>query len=145
MNEFSRPVQVRWSDLDPNFHLRHSIYYDWGAYCRIEYLYQAGFTAEVMHKFHVGPILFREECVFRKEIRMQDKVKIDLRVSKAKRDYSRWSCQHRIFKNETELAAVLTVDIAWIDTIRRKLASLPAESMPVFNKVPVPEDVGWLD
>ena len=145
MNEFSRSVQVRWSDLDPNFHLRHSIYYDWGAFCRIEYLFQAGFTSDLMNKYHIGPILFREECVFRKEIRMQDKVKIDLRASKAKKDFSRWSCQHRIYKNETELSALLTVDIAWIDTIKRKLTGLPAEVLPAFHDLPVTEDFQWLD
>ena len=40
MKDFIKEIQVRWSDLDPNFHLRHSVYYDWGAYCRIEFLEQ---------------------------------------------------------------------------------------------------------
>ena len=145
MNDFSRLIQIRWSDLDPNFHLRHSVYYDWGAFCRVEFLNAYGLNYQVMQDLQFGPILFREECVFRKEIRMQDKVKIDLRASKAKKDFSRWSCQHRIFKNETELSALLTVDIAWIDTIKRKLTGLPAEVLPAFHDLPVTEDFQWLD
>ena len=70
MQNFSRPVQIRWSDLDPNFHLRHSVYYDWGALCRIEFLYQFGLTTDIMQQLNFGPILFREECVFKKEIKM---------------------------------------------------------------------------
>ena len=38
MKEFKNSIQLRWSDLDPNFHVRHSVYYDWGAFCRIEFL-----------------------------------------------------------------------------------------------------------
>lgn len=145
MEKISRDVQVRWADLDPNFHVRHSVYYDWGAWCRIEYLYSIGLTAEVMQKFHIGPILFREECIFRKEIRLEDKVSIDLKLVKAKRDFSRWTIQHEIRKNGDILSAVLTVDIAWLDVVRRKLASLPEEVRVMFSDVPVADDFQWLD
>jgi acyl-CoA thioester hydrolase len=145
MGTFLREVQVRWSDLDPNFHLRHSIYYDWGAFCRVEYLYHIGLTAEKMKQFHIGPILFREECLFRKEIQLGDKVWIDLKVSKARRDFSRWTIVHQIFKNENVLAAILTVDIAWMDTIKRKLAVLPAEEQQGFQQMPITENFQWID
>ena len=125
MEVFNTAIQVRWSDLDPNFHLRHSVYYDWGAYCRIEFLGKLGLTDKVMQEIQIGPILFREECVFRKEIRLNDKVDIDLKLLSSKRDYSRFSIQHTIRKNGDTLSAILTVDIAWIDTVRRKLAVLP--------------------
>ena len=78
MDNFSTEVQVRWSDLDPNFHLRHSVYYDWGAYCRVSFLNELGLTDKVMQDLLIGPILLREECVFRKEVRLNDKVTIDL-------------------------------------------------------------------
>ncbi|MBL7710409.1 MAG: thioesterase family protein [Chitinophagaceae bacterium] len=145
MQYFNRDVQVRWADLDPNFHVRHSVYYDWGAFCRIEYLYSVGLTTEVMQKFHIGPILFREECVFRKEIRLEDKVSIDLKLVKAKKDFSRWTIQHEIRKNGDILSAVLTVDIAWLDIVRRKLASLPEEVRVLFGDVPVADDFQWMD
>ena len=72
MEDFVMPIQVRWSDLDPNFHLRHSVYYDWGAVCRVEYLNKAGLTLQRMQQLQIGLILFREECVFRREVRMGD-------------------------------------------------------------------------
>ncbi|MER3464177.1 MAG: thioesterase, partial [Chitinophagaceae bacterium] len=100
MNQYNREIQIRWSDLDPNFHIRHSVYYDWGAWCRIGFLDAHGLTAEVMHLLHIGPILFREECVFRKEIRLGDVVTINLKVLKARKDYSRWSFQHQIVKGD---------------------------------------------
>jgi len=145
MEKYTKDIQVRWSDLDPNFHLRHSVYYDWGAFCRIEFLIENGLTAEVMAKLNFGPILFREECIFRKEIRLNDAVLIDLHLTKAKRDFSRWSIQHTIYKNGETVSAVLSVDGAWIDTLKRKLATPPVEVVNVFTNMPRSENFQWLD
>jgi acyl-CoA thioester hydrolase len=145
MNNFSRAVQVRWSDLDPNFHLRHSVYYDWGAFCRVEFLSEIGLTDKTMQQLQIGPILFREECVFRKEIRLNDKVSIDLKTLAAKRDFSRFTIQHTITKNEGILSAVLTVDIAWLDVVKRKLAVLLPEIQQLLKDSPQAENFQWLD
>lgn len=145
MKKFNRELQVRWSDLDANFHLRHSVYYDWGAFCRIEYLNELGFTSPVMQQHHLGPIIFREECIFRREIRLEDKVNIDMKLVKAKRDFSRWTVRHEIVKNNDVLSAILTVDIAWIDTQKRKLTGLPADIIQTLSGMPVSEDFQWLD
>jgi acyl-CoA thioester hydrolase len=145
MENFKIDVQLRWSDLDPNFHLRHSVYYDWGALCRIEFLNGLGLNANVMQHLHFGPILFREECVFRKEIRSGDKITIDLLLVKARKDYSRWTIQHIIRKNGDITSAILTVDGAWINTAERKLAAPPEEVSKVFSQMPVDENFLWLD
>lgn len=144
MEKFIQDIQVRWSDLDPNVHLRHSVYYDWGAFCRVSFLEQQGLTAETMQRLGFGPILFREECVFRKEIRMGDKVMIDLQLTKAKKDFSRWSIRHIITKNNDIIAAVLSVDGAWIDVVKRKLASPALEVVNVFSAMPFSEDFQWI-
>lgn len=141
---FSTEVQLRWSDIDPNFHIRHSVYYDWGALCRIAWLEQHDLTADTMQKLKFGPILFREECVFRKEIRLTDKVFINLRVTRAKKDYSRWSFRHEIIKNDNILCAVLSVDGAWMDVVRRKLAIPPAQILEIFDKAPRDEAFEWV-
>lgn len=144
MEPFSMEVQIRWSDLDPNFHLRHSVYYDWGALCRIAFLNRHGLTADVMSRIHVGPILFREECVFRKEIRSDDVVSIDLKLVKAKADFSRWSIQHQILKAGTVVSAILSVDGAWLNTVQRKLAMPPEEVHAVFSKMPRSDSFEWI-
>ena len=145
METFFREIQIRWADLDPNAHLRHSVYYDWGALCRIEFLYQHNLTASLMQELHFGPILFREECVFKKEIRLGDHVKIGLKLLKARKDYSRWSIQHDIIKDDDIVSAILTVDGAWIDTVQRKLAIPPRQALDVFSKMPLIENFYWLD
>jgi acyl-CoA thioester hydrolase len=143
MDEFSRSIQIRWSDLDPNFHIRHSVYYDWGAYCRVEFLNEMGLTAHVMQELHFGPILFREECIFRREIRSGDKIRMTVEIIRAKKDFTRWSIRHQIIKEDGTLCAILTVDGAWLDLTRRKLATPPEMVYKVFEQMPRSEDFEW--
>ena len=143
MKEFSRIIQIRWSDLDPNFHLRHSVYYDWGAYCRVEFLNEHGLTADVMMQLKFGPILFREECIFRREIKSGDEVTINLQVTKARKDFSRWSIRHQILKNDKVLCAELTVDGAWMNLVQRKLMLPPEKVHEVFEEMPKAEGFEW--
>lgn len=78
MQTFERQIEIRWSDLDPNQHLRHSVYYDWGAYMRMCMLSEAGMTTQALQTIGIGPILLREECVFRRELHFGDTVKINV-------------------------------------------------------------------
>lgn len=144
MSTFSLPIQVRWSDIDQNRHVRHSAYYDYGAMARISCFAQHGLTTERLEEFNIGPVLFREEAVFRRELRFEDIVSIDMTLVRSLPDFSRWTIRHQIFKGET-LAAVLTLDGAWIDTQRRKL-TVPNESIQkIFTEFPKAEDFSWVD
>ncbi|MCX6320091.1 MAG: acyl-CoA thioesterase [Bacteroidetes bacterium] len=145
MEQFSMPLQVRWSDLDPNFHLRHSVYYDWAAMCRMEYLQTHGLTPGMMAKHQFGPIIFREECVFRKEIQYGDTVTINMRLAKGRRDYSRWTIVHEIKKQGDALCATVTIDGAWLNTKERKLFIPTQEVIEVFQQMPVGDGIEWLD
>ncbi|MDZ7649227.1 MAG: acyl-CoA thioesterase [Cytophagales bacterium] len=83
MDSFSLPIQVRWSDIDQNRHLRHSAYYDYGATVRIDCFSKHGLTNLKFEELRIGPILFREEAIFKREIKFEDSVTIDLMVTKA--------------------------------------------------------------
>jgi acyl-CoA thioester hydrolase len=145
MEKFEWPVQIRWADLDPNFHFRHSVYYDWATMCRFDFLKERGLNSALMQKLNFGPVIFREECVFRKEINFDDKVSIDLKLLKSRRDYSRWTFVHEIKKNVNILCAVVTIDGAWMNTIERKLFTPPDEVIHVFQQIPADENFQWLD
>lgn len=144
MDHFLKHEEVRWADLDPNFHLRHSVYYDYGATVRIDFLHQQGLTAQFMHQHSFGPIIFREECVFKKEIRLNDVVSIDMRLQKATTDHSRWTIQHNIFKNGNILFAIVTIDGAWMDVVKRKLTHPPEEVYLAFNQMPRDVSFEWI-
>ncbi|WP_346238917.1 acyl-CoA thioesterase [Niabella insulamsoli] len=145
MATYAKEVEVRWSDLDANAHLRHSVYYDWGAFCRIEFLREHGLSTSKMQELHIGPVLFREECIFRKEIRQGDRVAINMELTRARKDFSRFSMRHTITKNDTVMAAVLQLDGAWMDTVLRKLAAPPALVVTSYDQMPKSADFEWLN
>lgn len=141
MSVFTKEISIRWSDLDPNFHMRHSVFYDFGAQHRIEVLEQQGLTMKIMQQQHFGPIIFREECVFRKEIRLGDTILISTKVGKLKEDASRWTIIHELKNHEGAICATLTIDGAWMDTQLRKLAQpTPSIVQQVMNSFPKTED-----
>ncbi|WP_313805477.1 acyl-CoA thioesterase [Flavobacterium sp.] len=141
MSTFSKEISIRWSDLDPNFHMRHSAFYDFGAQHRIEVLSQNGLTMRVMQEQHFGPVLFREECVFRKEIHLGNKIFIHTKIGKMKADASRWTIVHELKNEKDELCAIISVDGAWMDTQLRKLCNpTPQIVQDVMNAFPKTED-----
>ena len=143
MDQYTKSVEIRWADLDPNFHLRHSVYYDYGAYCRVCFLEEFGLPVKLMEELQFGPILFREEAVFRREIRLNDVLTINLQLHKSRKDFSRWSIRHQLLKNENIIAAIINVDGAWINTKERKLATPPIQVIDVFNKMPKSAEFAW--
>jgi acyl-CoA thioester hydrolase len=104
-----------------------------------------GLTAEMMQQLRFGPILFREECIFKKEIRLGDTVSINLVLAKSRKDYSRWSIRHEILKNGETISAVLSVDGAWIDIEKRKLTVPLGLVADVFSQMPRAIDFHWMD
>jgi acyl-CoA thioester hydrolase len=143
MDAYSKSVEIRWSDLDPNFHLRHSVYYDWGAFVRLSFLSESGVTPAFLREHQIGPILFREECVFKREVVFGDRISISIQLLRSRRDASRWSMRHEVLKNETVLAAVVTVDGAWMDTARRKLGVPPEAIRLLYEHFPKTPEFAW--
>ena len=137
MSTFSKKISIRWADLDPNFHLRHSVYYDLGSQFRMELLEDAGLTMKIMKEQGFGPVLFREECVFKREIMLSDVITLTAKILKMREDGSRWSIQHELIKADGTLCAVITVDGAWMDVINRRIANPPPQiAIDVLSSFP---------
>jgi acyl-CoA thioester hydrolase len=136
MEQYSKKIEIRWSDLDPNFHVLHSKYYDFGAYCRMSFFTENGVTVPLMEQYHIAPILFREECQFRQEIKFGDEIVVNLLLEKATTDFRKWTLLHELRKNGDNLAALITVDCSWMDTLLRKVSLPPPEFVQAFSKIP---------
>jgi acyl-CoA thioester hydrolase len=133
---FKQTVQIRWADIDANRHLRHSVYYDYGASMRMTALNGQGLTMKKLEDLMMGPILFREEAIFRREIRFEDEITIDVQLMKSTPDFGRWSLRHHFTKADGALAAIINIDGAWMDLVKRKLAVPDPFIVHVFEKFP---------
>jgi acyl-CoA thioester hydrolase len=126
MEQIFLETKVMWSQIDANMHLRHSAYADFAAQARVEMLESLGMTAAVMKEHKLGPILFREETIYLREVRPGDIVRITCSLSKCRTDGSRWSFVQKIYRGDGVEAAKVSVDGAWIDMEKRKLTAPPA-------------------
>jgi acyl-CoA thioester hydrolase len=143
MNQFVLPLNLRWSDIDANRHLRHSVYYDFAAAMRVSILVKQGLTTSKMEELQIGPVLFREEAIFKREILLEDKLTIDAQVIRSTEDFGRFSIRHQIKKEDDTIAAVINVDIAWIDLQKRRLAVPPEAVRHIFEAWPKSPDFEW--
>jgi len=140
---FRTRVQLRWADIDANFHVRHSVYYDLCTQQRTEAMEALGITLEVMKEGHFGPVLLREECTFRRELKLHDAIMLEVRMRSLSRDHSRFSFEHVFLKEDGTLCARLIVEGAWIDTQRRKLSAPPQLAEQAMDHVPRTADFAW--
>ena len=127
---------VMWSHLDANMHMRHSAYADFAAQARIEVLEELGLDMKTFQRLHIGPILFREETTYLREVGVNERLTVTTALIKSRKDGSRWAIRHEIFKADGVKAAVIVVEGAWIDTQKRKLATLPEALADKFVHLP---------
>ena len=131
--------RTRWADMDPNGHMRHSAYADYAADQRLVLLAERGYDIKEFARLRLGPILFREETTFLKEIHIGEEIRVNSRLRSVSDDGTRWSITHIIYKDDGRVAATVAVDGAWLDLDRRKLTTPPTELSEAFRNLPAYE------
>ena len=144
MTDFSLDLRVRWADLDPNGHVRHSAYYDYGTVARVAYLEERGVGIRWMREHGVGPVLFREEAQFRRELNFGDIVTVNVLLTGLSKDHRKWSLRHEIRAGD-EVCALLNLDGAWFDLKSRKVSAPPPELSSIFEQIAHAEDFAWIE
>lgn len=133
MDPFKVTFLTRWADFDANKHMRHSAYNDYGAECRVRFFKQNSFGFK---RFEIGnfcPILFKEEVIFFREIKLSEDISVDLRLAGVSAKAERFKMQHRIYREDGILAAEVNIFAAWLNLETRKLMTPPEEAIQAFN------------
>lgn len=137
---FEKTFEVRWADLDPNRHLRHTSYNDYATHVRFSYLEQGGFGARQFAEHRMGPVIFREETRYFKEVGMNEEITLDFRIAALSPGAERFRMAHRVERADGELAATVMVEGAWMDLAKRKLRPAPPELAQLLRGLPRTED-----
>jgi len=137
---YAKTFEVRWADLDPNGHMRHSAYADYGAQARIGFLTEHGFGLREFHKLHMGPVLFREDLKYVKEVRANERIRVTCEAVGVSPNRKHWRIRHRLFRQDGELACVIDCQGAWFDLASRKVVPATAELEAVMKRMPRSED-----
>ena len=124
---YTKTFGVRWADLDPNRHMRNTAYLDYATEVRFAFLADHNFPPADFTKHNIGPVIFREEMRFLKEVGPNDEVRVDYRVAGLSDDGRKFRLRHRLYRGDGEKAAEITTDGAWMDLATRKLRVPPPE------------------
>ena len=144
MREVKYKFRVRWADLDPNGHMRHTAYNDYCAQARLMYFEDISMPLHKLIKMNVGPVLFREDTRFFKEIGMSEEFEVGFTISKLRKDGSKWSFRHNMYTNDGSLSARIDVDGAWLDLIKRRTTIPPKELSNLMIDSFKSEDFEWI-
>ena len=141
--QFTSKASLRWADIDANFHVRHTVFYDLGSEQRIRMLGVVGAPLSDMQAGGYGPVIFREECRFLKEVKLEDEVYITVAIRVLSKDYRKFGWRHVITRNG-DTCAIVEVDGAWFDSRTRKVFVPPQQAVDALNAFPRSEDFAWL-
>ena len=137
---YQKTFSTRWADFDPNRHMRHSAYNDYAAEIRVRFFNECGLSMDEFATLQIGPVLFKEETSFYKEIHLGEDIRVSMALEAASPQLERWRFVHHIYNEKGDLAAKVQVYGAWIDLKKRKLTHLPDIYLSLIEKIPKADD-----
>lgn len=143
MDTFSKTYEVRWADMDPNRHMRHSVYLDYATQTRVAFFSEYDLPMDEIAKMGLSPIMFREEIKYLKEVNSMERVTVYCKLNWMYKDSSRWSFFHRMFKSDNTPVAELIVDGAWLDLDTRELATPSDKVIGIMKQFPLTDNFEW--
>ena len=133
MKQFTTKFEVKWADVDPNMHLRHSVYLDYADQARIRFFNQNGLPFRRLQELGVGPIIFGTQANFMREIMLAEKLSMDCHLIELSPDGRKWHIRHYVYKEDGTLAAELNYRGAWLDLKVRKIVVPPEDVVRVMS------------
>jgi len=123
---FSQKFTVRWSDLDANAHMRNTAYIEYAMQVRFAFFQANGYSTEAFSQQRFGPVIFREEIVYLKELHMLDEIDVNILLAGLSGDGARFILENHIFRaDDGKEAAFIRSEGAWLNLETRKLMPPP--------------------
>ena len=122
---FQKTFEVRWSDCDANNHMRHSAYADFCAHARIGFMQQIGMDQKWLEEQGLGPVLFKEETEYFRELFMGEEVVVTVEPGDPTGSEKSIQVVNRIYRQNGDLAATHRAVFGWFDSKERRVVTLP--------------------
>jgi len=137
---FEQRFRVSWGDLDSNAHMANTAFLDRAADTRMLFFVLHGFPLARFAEEHVGPVILRDELVYRKELRLLEDFTVDLEVVGLSSDGARFQMRNTFRNGGGEVAAAVTSDGLWFDLEKRRPRLPPPDLDAVMRLVPRSEE-----
>ena len=140
---FEMTLFTRWGDLDSNGHMGNAAYLDACVDVRFAFFASRGFSLARFTELALGPVIFKDEIEYFRELRLLDPVRITLAIAGASEDGSHFRLVNEYYRarpDDARLAARLVTTGSWLDLRRRKLTRPPDELAAVLREMPRTEE-----
>jgi acyl-CoA thioester hydrolase len=137
---YSRKYDVKWADMDPNGHLRHTVYGDYAVDVRFRFLIEHEFPPARFQEMGFGPVILSEENHYFREVLLGETITVTVKLAGLAPDGSRWRMLHEVIKPNGKLSATLRVEGGWLDLRRRKLVAPPPALLELIDDLARSDD-----
>ncbi len=141
---FKRSFIARWSDTDFNGHMRSTAFLDVASDVRLLFFSENGYSLDEFKKQNIGPVHLKDEIIYFKEIKLLEKLEVQLLLSGISEDGTRFSFKNYIFKKNGKIAAQITSKGAWFDLTSRSLITPPKDLYGLLNGLERSDDFEFI-
>jgi len=141
---FSASFQVGWSQIDFNQHMRNSAFLDLCVDTRVLFFETRGFPAVEFERLQIGPVIFREELDYLRELRLMERVTVTLALSGLSADGRRFQLRSELFAADGQLAGRVNTSGAWFNLVTRKVIVPPEALSAILSASPRTDDFAVL-
>jgi acyl-CoA thioester hydrolase len=131
VDQFRQSFRVGWGDLDGNHHMANRAFLDRAADTRVLFFAHHGFPVARFALERIGPVILREELVYRKELRLLDEFTVDLEAFGFSPDGTRFDLSNTFRSSDDRVAAVVRSEGLWFDLDQRR----PRTPLPELDAI----------
>src|SRR4030065_2326702 len=128
MEAYSRPYEVRWTDIDANRHVRYSAYIDAAAELRYRFFTQHDLPPEAFDQLGVGPVYTSLTANFFREVRLGETLTITYQLAGLSEQGIRWKVRHDFLKANGKKAVTVSLE-GTILTLATPQTTLPTPEL----------------
>ncbi len=143
-NYFEQRYHVGWSDLDGNAHMGNASYLGYASDTRIHYFAQHGFTLARFASERFGPVVVRDELVYRKELRLMDEFVVDFELVGLSEDGMRFKVRNTFRNVSGDVVASVTAEGVWFGLEHRRPLVPPSDLDALMRALRRAEDFAVL-
>ncbi|MCK0157412.1 thioesterase family protein [Cellulophaga sp. F20128] len=132
---YLKEFEIRWSDIDANWHLANSAYVNFMSHTRMGFLMELGFNQKTMANHNIGPVVFYEHIYYFKEAFFGKPVKVSLELLGLSEDGKFFEFHHNFYDEKGNNFAHCEILGAWIDLKSRSLTGLPDVFLAAFSAI----------
>ena len=141
MASFTVTTYARWPDMDFNGHMRNAAYLGAAEDCRMQFFAANGFAMDEFARRRLGPVVMRDELVYRRELRLLETATVSLTLAGLSEDASRFMLRNTVTRDsDCQVAATVTSTGGWLDLAERRLTAPPDELAALLWSIDKDED-----